>query len=154
MHTPGEQPIQYGGISEAERPLMRSVGRGIRNTCPACGTGQLFRAYLKPVDNCSVCGEDMRHQRADDLPAYLVIVIVGHVLMTGYLMTDMIFPMSPWAHLAIWVPLAVLTALLTIQPIKGGVIGLQWANKMHGFSGSTENEADLGAAARTNENSG
>jgi len=28
--------------------------------------------------------------------------------------------------------------LLIIQPIKGGVIGLQWALKMHGFGGQTD----------------
>ncbi|MCB5201775.1 DUF983 domain-containing protein [Neorhizobium sp. T786] len=133
MHKSGEQPIQYGGVPEAERPPMRSIGRGMRSTCPACGTGKLFRAYIKPVDNCGVCGEEIHHHRADDLPAYIVIVVVGHVMMTGYMLTDMAFRVSPWIHLAIWVPIAVLAALLSIQPIKGGVIGLQWALKMHGF---------------------
>ncbi len=135
MHGQGEQPVRYGGMHEAERPLMRSVGRGMRSTCPACGTGRLFRAFLKPVDHCAVCGEEIHHHRADDLPAYLVIFIVGHVLLTGYMLTDMVWPLSPWIHLAIWIPLAVLAALLTIQPIKGAVIGLQWAYRMHGFGG-------------------
>ena len=30
---------------------------------------------------------------------------------------------------------AVILALCTIQPIKGGVIGFQWASRMHGFGG-------------------
>ncbi len=142
MHKSGEQPIQYGGIEESERPLMRSIGRGMRCTCPACGTGRLFRAFLKPVDMCSVCDEEIHHHRADDLPAYLVIVVVGHVLLTGFLLTDTVFPMSPWAHLSIWAPLSVLAALMTIQPIKGAVIGFQWACRMHGFGDSDDDELD------------
>ena len=96
------------------------------------------------MDACAACGEDISHHRADDLPAYLVIVVVGHVLLTGYMLTDMVLLVSPWVHLAIWVPLAVLAALLTIQPIKGGVIGLQWALRMHGFGGEDGGVADPG----------
>ncbi|MNL50765.1 hypothetical protein D3C87_1738040 [compost metagenome] len=58
--------------------------------------------------------------------------------MTGYLLTDMIWRVSPFVHMAIWIPLAVLTAIATVQPIKGGVIGLQWAYRMHGFSKEPE----------------
>src|ERR1700730_19039128 len=38
--------------------------------------GKLFRAFLKVDNRCSVCGLDFTPHRADDLPAYLVIVIV------------------------------------------------------------------------------
>ncbi|MFB9951045.1 DUF983 domain-containing protein [Rhizobium puerariae] len=144
MVQEGEQTIRYGGAREPERPLGRSIQRGMLGRCPSCGTGRLFRAFLKPVDACAACGEEMHHHRADDLPAYLVIVVVGHVLLTGYMLTDMAFPVSPWVHLAIWVPLAVLAAILTIQPIKGGVIGLQWALRMHGFGGADDEPVDPG----------
>jgi uncharacterized protein (DUF983 family) len=133
MHTDGEQTVRYGGSDPVDRPLGRSIKRGLTCRCPACGEGRLFRAFLKPVDHCAACGEDISHHRADDLPAYLVIIVVGHVMMTGYMMTDVVMQVSPWVHLAIWSPLAVLAAIATIQPIKGGVIGLQWANRMHGF---------------------
>jgi uncharacterized protein (DUF983 family) len=144
MERQDEQTVRYGGAVEAGRPLGRSIKRGMLNRCPNCGTGRLFRAFLKPVDACAACGEDISHHRADDLPAYLVIVVVGHVLLTGYMLTDMVLLVSPWVHLAIWVPLAVLAALLTIQPIKGGVIGLQWALRMHGFGGEDGGVADPG----------
>ncbi|MCF6370023.1 DUF983 domain-containing protein [Rhizobium halophilum] len=138
MLQQSEAPIRYGGEPEAERPLLRSIGRGMRSKCPSCGEGKLFRAFLKPVDTCAVCSQEIHHHRADDLPAYLVIFIVGHVLMTGYMLADNFYPISPWAHLAIWVPLAVLAALLTIQPIKGAVISIQWAYRMHGFGGDED----------------
>lgn len=124
---------RFGGTTGGERQLGRSIRRGISCRCPACGEGRLFRAFLKPVEQCPHCGEDLSHQRADDLPAYIVIVIVGHVLLGGYLLTDMVFRISPFIHMAIWVPIAVLCAITVIQPVKGGVIGLQWALRMHGF---------------------
>ncbi len=133
---------RYGGSQHSDRPFGRSVKRGLICRCPNCGEGRLFRAFLKPVDACAVCGEEMHHHRADDLPAYLVIVVVGHVLMTGYMLTDVVLRVSPWVHLSIWAPLAVAAALMTIQPIKGGVIGLQWANRMHGFGGQEEETSD------------
>jgi uncharacterized protein (DUF983 family) len=33
----------------------------------------------------------------------------------------------------ILIPLALVLALVLLQPIKGAVVGLQWANRMHGF---------------------
>jgi uncharacterized protein (DUF983 family) len=138
MRSDAGETVSYGGSPQAERPLGRSIQRGLLCRCPNCGTGKLFRAFLKPVDRCAACGEDFSHQRADDLPAYLVILVVGHVLMGGYMLTDMVWRVSPWVHLAIWAPLAVLAAILTIQPIKGGVIGLQWAARMHGFGGEDD----------------
>ncbi|MBN7805417.1 DUF983 domain-containing protein [Agrobacterium rosae] len=137
MTTTETQTVQYGGKPE-ERPLGRSIMRGMMSRCPACGNGRLFRAWLKPVDDCASCGEDMHHQRSDDLPPYISIMILGHVAVGGFMMTDTVFLVPMWVHFAIWVPITVLVALLTIQPIKGGVIGLQWALKMHGFSNEPE----------------
>ncbi len=126
------QTVRYGGEKQ-ERPPGRSIMRGISCRCPACGSGRLFKAWLKPVDQCAACGEDLHHQRSDDLPPYISIMILGHVAVGGFMMTDLVLMVPMWVHFAIWVPITILVALLTIQPIKGGVIGLQWALRMHGF---------------------
>jgi uncharacterized protein (DUF983 family) len=136
-------PVQYGGPDEAERPLMRSIIRGLLNQCPNCGSGKLFGAFLKPVDRCAACGEELFHQRSDDLPPYLVILVVGHVVVGGYMIADAVHHLPVWAHLAIWAPITIATALLSIQPIKGGVIGLQWALRMHGFGGHDDKPEDI-----------
>jgi uncharacterized protein (DUF983 family) len=138
MSTPTDEVVRYGDTPDAERPLGRSIMRGMLNRCPACGVGKLFRAFLKPVDHCAACGEAMYHQRADDLPPYLVIFVIGHVVIGGFMLTDMAFVLPVWAHLAIWAPITIITALVSIQPIKGGVIGLQWALRMHGFGGGDD----------------
>lgn len=118
-----------------KRDAVQAMKRGFACRCPNCGEGKLFRKFLKPVDNCAVCGEDYTHQRADDLPAYLTIVVVGHITLGGFLLTDMSLQISSWAHIAIWAPLTLILAVALIQPIKGAVIGLQWAMRMHGFGG-------------------
>jgi uncharacterized protein (DUF983 family) len=118
-----------------QRDIGKAMKRGLFCRCPNCGEGKLFRAFLKPVDHCANCGEDYTHQRADDLPAYLSIVLVGHIVVGGFMMTDMVWTLSNWTHLSIWTPLTVVLAMATIQPIKGAVIGLQWGARMHGFGG-------------------
>ena len=64
-----------------KRDLWTALKRGFRGRCPRCGDGKLFRAFLKVDDHCSACGQDFTPHRADDLPAYLVIIIVGHLLV-------------------------------------------------------------------------
>ena len=122
------------------RPVWRAMWHGFRGRCPHCGEGKLFRAFVKPVDHCAVCGEDYTHQRADDFPAYITITIVGHIVLGGFLAVETLFILSNWVHLAIWVPLTIIMSIALLQPVKGAIIGLQWANYMHGFGGETDDQ--------------
>lgn len=115
------------------RPLKRSILRGLRGRCPVCGTGAMFDGYLAVRPVCSVCGEELHHHRADDLPPYLTILVVGHVVVTGLLLTERLLRPEIWVEMVVWLPLTALLALVVIRPIKGGVVGLQWALGMHGF---------------------
>jgi uncharacterized protein (DUF983 family) len=122
------------------RDIRTAMLRGFLNRCPKCGRGRLFGAFLKVADHCSECGEALHHQRADDAPAYFVILIVGHIVVP--LMLTVEFALHPpyWVHLALWLPVTLALALCLIQPIKGAIIGLQWANRMHGFDGQAHAE--------------
>ena len=101
--------------------------------CPNCGEGKLFRAFLKTNDRCSACGQDFTHHRADDLPAYLVIVIVGHIVVPMALSIETNFAPPVLLQLAIYLPITLIASLALLQPVKGAVVGLQWAFRMHGF---------------------
>lgn len=120
------------------RPLWPAIRRGLLGKCPNCGEGRLFRAFVKTVDRCEHCGEDISHHRADDLPAYLVIVIVGHIVVSGFMAMELLTAWSSWQHLALWVPITIMLSILLLQPVKGAVVGLQWALFMHGFGGAKE----------------
>ncbi len=96
----------------------------------------MFRAYLKVVDNCAVCGEDLSHQRADDAPAYLTMLVVGHFIIAGVIALDEIFPEANMLLIGCgWSLLAAASSLLILPRIKGALVGYQWAMRMHGFGG-------------------
>ena len=66
--------------SKAERPTMPAVLKGWKRKCPQCGSGPLLSGYLTVNDTCTVCSEELHHHRADDGPAYLTILLVGHLM--------------------------------------------------------------------------
>ena len=117
----------------AKRDVWTSIKRGLRGRCPRCGEGKLFRAFLKVDNNCSVCGLDFTPHRADDLPAYLVIIIVGHIVVPMALMIETNYSPPVALQLAIYLPITLIASLLLLQPVKGAVVGMQWALRMHGF---------------------
>jgi uncharacterized protein (DUF983 family) len=116
-----------------KRDVWTSIKRGFRGRCPRCGEGKLFRAFLKVDNNCSVCDLDFTPHRADDLPAYLVIVIVGHIVVPMALMIETNYSPPVALQLAIYLPITLVASLALLQPVKGAVVGMQWALRMHGF---------------------
>ena len=137
MKVPFDDGGSGGGEPERQtppaRPVKRSILRGICGHCPQCGTGSVFAGYLAVAPACAVCGEELHHHRADDLPPYITILLVGHLVVSGLLVTERLYRPEIWVQMAIWLPMTVLLALALIRPIKGGVVGLQWALRLHGF---------------------
>jgi len=115
------------------RDTWTSLTRGFRGRCPHCGEGKLFRSFLKVADRCAVCGEDFSHQRADDFPAYIVILVVGHLVVPLALVVETEYSPPYALQLAVWLPLALVLSLALLQPVKGAIVALQWALRMHGF---------------------
>jgi len=120
------------------RRLWPALVNGFRRRCPNCGQGALYGRYLKVVDACPNCGEDLHHHRADDAPPYFTIVLVGHIVVPSILLLEQVAAPPSWVHAVIWLPLTLLLALTLLPRVKGAVVGLQWAKRMHGFGGSVE----------------
>src|SRR6478736_2998738 len=116
-----------------KRDVWAAMRRGFRGRCPRCGEGKLFRAFLKTANNCSKCGLDFTPHRADDLPAYLVIIIVGHIVVPSVLWIETNYALTMALQLSIYLPFTLVASLLLLQPVKGAVVGVQWALRMHGF---------------------
>jgi uncharacterized protein (DUF983 family) len=114
--------------------LAKAVWRGFRDRCPHCGEGRLFSRFLKVAHHCDACGEELFHQRADDFPAYLVIVLVGHAVVPGILAVEMAYAPPVALQLAVWLPVTLIASLGLLQPTKGAIVGLQWQTGMHGFA--------------------
>ena len=118
-----------------ERPLRPALLRGWRLRCPACGQGRLLQGYLKVRPNCLSCGEDFSPQRADDGPAYLTILIVGHLMAPLILWAFVHFRPDPIVLAAVFTVGCVGLSLFLLPRLKGGLVALQWAKRMHGFGG-------------------
>lgn len=124
-----------------ERPLWPAILRGWKQCCPNCGQGPLLRSYLKVRDTCAVCGEDLHHQRADDGPAYLTILVVGHLMAPLIMFVFTRWRPEPMTMIAIFSVGTVALSLFLLPRLKGAFIALQWAKRMHGFG---KGQDDLG----------
>ena len=123
-----EQPLP------ADRPLRPAILRGLRLKCPRCGSGPLMRGYLKTRDHCPVCGPDLSGHRADDGPAYMTILVCGHVLAPLILWVFLAFHPSPLVMAASFGLGFTALALFLLPRFKGMFVGIQWAKRMHGFA--------------------
>lgn len=127
--TPVTEPM----TESDDRPLKPALLRGWRRRCPNCGAGPMLRGYLKVRDACPVCGEELHHHRADDGPAYMTILIVGHLLAPVLLFTFMKWRPEPLVMAVGFTIGTVALSLYLLPRLKGALVALQWANRMHGF---------------------
>jgi uncharacterized protein (DUF983 family) len=121
--------------AEDDRPTWPAMRRGFLRRCPHCGEGRLFDGYLKVSDSCAACGEILRHHRADDGPAYLTILVVGHILGVVMHVVWVQFRPDPLVFATLLTVFAVGLSLWLLPRFKGAIVGFQWARRMHGFGG-------------------
>lgn len=132
--TMNDESLSFDTVSTSEqRPVRRSVFRGWRRKCPNCGSGPMLQSYLKVRDRCTVCGEELYHHRADDGPAYLTILIVGHIMAPTILWAFVTFRPDPMVLASVFTIGCVGLSLYLLPRLKGAIVGLQWAKRMHGF---------------------
>ena len=122
------------GAMENAPSLSRVLQRGFMCRCPACGEGRLFRAFLKVKESCDVCGEELHHHRADDFPAYLVVALTGHVLLSMALWLEVTYHPEYWVFASVLFPIAIVMIFGLLQPVKGAVVAVQWHIGMDGFA--------------------
>ncbi len=117
----------------ADRPFGPALAAGLRRRCPACARGALFDGYLAIRPACPACGEPLAGHRADDAPAWVTMLVVGHLMVPAILAARGIDGWPTWAHMVVW-PLVALGLCLALLPrMKGAIVGWQWACRMHGF---------------------
>lgn len=119
---------------EDKNPLMQDLFRGLTCRCPKCGEGKMFGKFLKVNKVCAHCGEELDHHRADDFPAYLVVLILGHMMVPFALGIEEHFSPPYWVHMVSTIPLTLILAIALLQPVKGMIVAIQWRLHMHGFA--------------------
>ena len=112
----------------------RRLMRGLRRRRPNFGTGAMLTGYLKVRERCLVCTEELYHHRADDGPAYMTILIVGHIMAPQILVVFVRFRSDP---MLLGTPFSigcVALSLYLLPRLKGAMVAFQWAKRMHGFA--------------------
>lgn len=131
--TPDSSETAIADATGGERPIRPALARGWRRRCPSCGAGPILKGYLKVRDACPVCDQAFHHHRADDGPAYLTILIVGHILAPGLLWAFTEFRPDPMVLATVFSVTAVAMSLYLLPRLKGAMIAFQWSRRMHGF---------------------
>ena len=134
-------PASFDPAAPQERPIGRAIRHGFSRHCPNCGRGPLFTGYLGVVDTCPVCRETLSHHRADDGPAYLTILLVGHLMAPLILYVFTAFRPEPLVMATVFTVGCVALSLYLLPRLKGVVVAIQWAKRMHGF-GDAEQSRD------------
>lgn len=116
-----------------ERPTWPALITGWKRKCPNCGNGPMLKGYLGVRKSCPVCKEEFHHHRADDGPAYLTILIVGHLMAPLLLLVFETWRPEPLVLFTIFAIGTVALSLYLLPRLKGAMIGYQWAHRMYGF---------------------
>lgn len=113
--------------------MGQALLRGWRCKCPNCGSGPLLKSYLKVNDTCSVCREELYHHRADDGPAYLTILVVGHLMAPLLLLVFETWRPEPMTLFTIFAVGCAALSLYLLPRFKGAIVAYQWAKRLNGF---------------------
>jgi uncharacterized protein (DUF983 family) len=102
----------------------RILWRGIKGRCPKCGEGRLFKNYIQQVERCTCCGEAIGRIRADDGPAWLTILLTGHIVapLIGYFALHDTLP--SWLATALLLAIALFMVFLILPRAKGLFIAM------------------------------
>ena len=125
--------VEMDIMAHEKRPTWPAVWNGLRRKCPNCGKGQLLSGYLKVCNSCTVCHQELHHHKADDGPAYLTILIVGHLMAPLLHMAFVTFRPEPLVLFAVFAVGCVALSLYLLPRLKGAIVAIQWARSMHGF---------------------
>jgi uncharacterized protein (DUF983 family) len=103
---------------------LETVWRGFRRLCPRCGEGRMFAGYLSVRETCDVCQMAFEPLRSDDAPPYFTLFIVGHLVISLYLMLWPYMPYPDWVHALIWCGVTLVLSLAMLPFVKGGVMAI------------------------------
>ncbi|PCK00522.1 MAG: hypothetical protein COA45_01710 [Zetaproteobacteria bacterium] len=59
----------------------QTIKHGLHGKCPSCGIGKMLHRYIVPLEKCDHCALPFAPLHADDGPAWVTILISGHLSM-------------------------------------------------------------------------
>ncbi len=94
--------------------------------------------YLTPLAECPACGENFRHISADDGPAWLTLLIAGHVVVPLMLFFGRYDIVPLWLAIVILSLITLVVTYLILPRAKGAFIALIWVTGATGESLSAD----------------
>ena len=108
----------------AYAPLIRTIWRGARLCCPACGGPTLFSAYLKLAPACARCGADFSRSETADVAPYVTVLLIGLIGMPA--IVALALTSDADAMLAPALLFAIVLTLVLLPRVKGVLAALLW----------------------------
>ncbi|MGC4250848.1 MAG: DUF983 domain-containing protein [Sphingobium sp.] len=126
--TQNDQQMSADEVGE-RWPKLPAHETGPFNRCPRCGKGHIFSGFLTIKDHCEFCGLDYSFADPADGPAVFVQLFACVPGVIFIIMLEIIARPGLWVHLAVGVPVLILTTVLPMRPIKGWLVAAQYTNK-------------------------
>ncbi len=109
------------------RPLGKALRRGAVGRCPNCGTGRLFRGFLRLQETCNHCGLDLRRHWPSAGPALLSIAVAGIFLAPLLNLGAAIFGPDPVILMLLGLLTLPFLVAGLLRVIKGAMVGYLWS---------------------------
>ena len=110
--------------------MSSPLNSGLRQRCPACGKGKLYRGVLTVTDQCAACGLDLRARDPGDGPTFFVITFFGFVVVALAVWFEFAYEPPLWLHAAIWTPFICLGSVVLLRITKALLIAYQYKLKV------------------------
>lgn len=92
----------------------------------------MFAGYLSVRESCDNCQMAFEPLRSDDAAPYFTLFIVGHVVISLYLLLWTYLTVPMWAQALIWCGLTLVLSLALLPFVKGGVMAVIFRTKAKG----------------------
>ena len=115
---------------------VNSLVRGWSRNCPRFENDTLLKNYLCLKSSCNSNGVDFSGARADDVPAYLTILIFGHFMAPLLHFTLVKWGPEPIVLFVLFSVGCVSLSLYLLPRTKCVIVCLPWQRKMHAFKSS------------------
>lgn len=102
---------------------------GLRQRCPRCGEGKLFKGFLALAPGCERCGLDYGFAEPADGPAFFVMSGVGILVIAVFAWAEIVYRPPLWVHLVTVFPALILGCLGTLRPVKSWLVASQFVHK-------------------------
>lgn len=106
--------------------LGTALMRGLQRKCPCCGKTSAFRGYLKVVEACASCRTPLGIYPCDDGPAYVTMLLIGHVVIAPAFMFHIFYTYPVEIIVPSMVVAMLVLTLATLPVVKGVYLNLMW----------------------------